>query len=59
MNNILNTVEKGINTMREVSLSILDKRDMKDTDDALDVLKEKMEFLYKRASRKGEYRRNI
>ena len=39
MNNLLNKVEKGINTMREVSLSILDKRDMKDVDDALDVLK--------------------
>lgn len=47
MNNLLNKVEKGINTMREVSLSILDKRDMKDTDDALDVLKEKMESYIK------------
>ena len=43
MNNLLNKVETGINMMREVSFDILAKRDMKDVDDALDVLKRKMD----------------
>lgn len=42
MNNLLNKVEKGINTMKEVSLTVLAKKDMKDVTDALDVLKRKM-----------------
>lgn len=43
MNNLLNKVETGINMMREVSLTILGKRDMEDVNNALDVLKRKMD----------------
>lgn len=47
MNNISEKVERTINTMKEVNLSILAKRDMKDIDDALDVLKEKINSYIK------------
>ena len=43
MNNLSEKVEKGINMMKKVSFDILDKRDMKDVEDALDVLKRKIE----------------
>lgn len=47
MNNISEKVERTINTMKEVNLSILAKRNMKDIDDALDVLKEKINSYIK------------
>lgn len=47
MNNVSEKVEKGINTMKEVSLSILDKDNTKDVEDALDVLKKKMDSYIK------------
>ena len=47
MNNLSEKVEKGINMMKEVSLTILAKRDMKNIEDALDVLKEKMNSYIK------------
>lgn len=47
MNNLLEKVERNINKMKEVSLTILDKRDMKAIEDALDVLKEKMNSYIK------------
>ena len=47
MINISEKVEKGINTMKEVSLTVLAKKDMKDVTDALDVLKEKMDSYIK------------
>lgn len=47
MNNISEKVEKGINTMKEVSLTILGERDMKNVNDALNVLKEKMDSYIK------------
>lgn len=42
MNNMIEKVEKGIATMKEVSLTILGERDMKNVNDALNVLKTKM-----------------
>ncbi len=47
MNNLLEKVERNINKMKEVSLTILGKKDMKEVDYALDVLKEKMNSYIK------------
>ena len=47
MNNVSEKVEKGINMMKEVSLTILAKDNTKDIEDALDVLKKKMDSYIK------------
>ena len=47
MNNLSEKVERVINKMKEVSLTILAKRDMVDVNNALDVLKEKMDSYIK------------
>ena len=47
MNNISEKVERVINTMKEVNLSILAKIDMKDINEALDVLKGKINSYIK------------
>lgn len=53
MNNLSEKVEKGINMMKEVSLTILAKKDMKEIEDALDVLKEKLNSYIKEHPEKG------
>lgn len=47
MKNVSEKVEKGINTMKEVSLTIVSKDDTKDVEDAIDVLKKKMDSYIK------------
>lgn len=53
MNNLSEKVERIINKMKEISLTILAKRDMTEINDAIDTLKEKVDSYIKEHPEKG------